>query len=316
MERQQNIGRLREDRRGRLKRYRFPLAMMTPFLICVIIFVIVPIVTMIAMSFTNMDTKLTWEFIGFANYKKIFGYPKLKEIIIKTFIFVISDVIFSVIGSIFVCIVTTYYLDIVYQRKNYGLFFRILWLIPSLTPQIVYMLIWKMFFAAEGYGMFNNMLVALGLTPIDWFTDFSFQLLVFVNCLKSASGSIILFSSAIQQVPQSIVHSARVDGAKNLRICMKVVLPYLKWPITQKTLWSILGNFTAYECIRLFTSGGPMGSTTTYAYYVYQNAYQYYRYGYGAALSVFLVAVSVCIGMIMLRVFKVDKQLRPAKMDI
>ncbi len=308
--------RITEDRRGERRRYRFPLLMMTPFILMVIIFVVIPVILMIVMSFTDMDVKMAWHFVGFKNYTKIFGYPKFKQIIIRTLLFVFFDVLFSVLGSIFVCIITTYYLDIVYQRKSMGLFYRILWLIPSLTPQIVYMLIWKLCFGAEGYGLVNNMLTALHLPAVDWFTTSSFQLLVFVNCLKSASGSIILFSSAIQQIPQTIIQSARVDGAGNLKICFKIVLPYLKWPITQKTLWSILGNFTAYESIRLFTNGGPMGSTTTYAYYIYQNAYSYYRYGYGAALSVFLVAVSVILGMVMLHIFKVDKQLYKSRMDI
>ena len=304
------------DRRGERARYRFPLLMMTPFMIMIIIFVVIPVIVMIVMSFTDMDVKMAWHFIGFNNYRKIFGYPKFKQIIVRTLLFVLFDVFFSVLGSIFVCIITTYYLDIVYQRKNLGLFYRILWLIPNLTPQIVYMLIWKLCFGAEGYGLINNMLAALHLPTVDWFTKASFQLLVFVNCLKSASGSIILFSSAIQQIPQSIIQSARVDGAGNMRICMKIVLPYLKWPITQKTLWSILGNFTAYESIRLFTNGGPMGGTTTYAYYIYQNAYSYYRYGYGAALSVFLVCISILLGMVMLHIFKVDKQLHKSRMDI
>lgn len=316
MEDKEKLRRQAEDRRGERRKNRFPLLMMTPFLLMVIVFVAIPVITMILMSFTDMDPKMTWHFIGLKNFKKIFGYPKLGQIITRTLLFVGFDVVFSVLGSIFVCIITTYYLDIAYQRKNLGLVFRIVWLIPSLTPQIVYMLIWKLFFGAEGYGLINNFLALLHLPTVDWFTTSSFQLLVFVNCLKSASGSIILFSSAIQQIPQNIIQSARVDGAGNLHICRKIVLPYLKWPITQKTLWSILSNFTAYESIRLFTNGGPMGETTTYAYYIYQNAYSYYRYGYGAALSVFLVAISICLGMIMLRVFKVDKQLHKSRMDI
>ena len=108
--------------------------MMTPFLLMVIVFVVIPVITMILMSFTDMDPKMSWHFIGLKNYTKIFGYPKLGQIITRTFLFVGFDVVFSVLGSIFVCIITTYYLDIVYQRKNLGLVFRIVWLIPSLTP--------------------------------------------------------------------------------------------------------------------------------------------------------------------------------------
>ena len=226
------------------------------------------------------------------------------------------NVVLSLIGSLFVVVITTYYLDIVYKRKNLGLLFRIIWLIPSLTPTIVFMFIWRFVFGPESYGLINQMLIFFGLPTVQWFTTSSFALLILAGCLRSASGSIILFSSAISQIPGSILQSAKVDGASNFSILRKIVLPYLSWPITQKTLWSILGNFTAYESIRLLTNGGPMGKTVTYAYYIYQNAYQFHNYGYGAALSVFMVGMSIIFGLIMLRVFKVNQQMRVPRMDI
>lgn len=307
---------LRADRKAIKRKQLFPFMMMSPFFILTLIFVCIPIIMMIAMSFTDMGMTLKWNFIGFANYKKIFGYPGLDKIILQTLIFVFINTLFSVIGSIFVVIITTYYLDIVYRRENLGLIFRIVWLIPNLTPTIVFMFIWRFVFGPAEYGLINRVFNLFGLPTINWFTKYSMELLMLSCCLRSASGSIILFSSAIRHIPNSIFQSAKVDGASNLHICRRIVLPYLKWPITQKTLWSILGNFTTYEAIRLLTNGGPMGSTTTYAYYIYQNAYTYHTYGYGAALSVFMVAMSITMGLIMLRVFNVDKQMQIPRMDI
>lgn len=307
---------LRADMRAMQRKQRFPLMMMTPFFILTFVFVVVPVILTLLMSLTDMGLTLQWNFVGLANYKKIFGYPGMEKILARTFLFVGVNTIFSVLGSIFVVIITTYYLDIVYKRKNLGLLFRIIWLIPNLTPTIVFMFIWRFLFGPESYGLINNMLLAIGLPSVDWFTNSSMFLLMLSCCLNSASGSIILFSSAIQQIPEALIQSAKVDGATSFRICRRIVLPYLSWPIMQKTLWSILGNFTTYEAIRLLTDGGPMGKTTTYAYYIYQNAYQYHTYGYGAALSVFMVAMSAIFGMIMLRIFKIDKQMRPPRMDI
>lgn len=307
---------LRADRRALRRKYRFPLAMLSPFAILTVIFVVVPIILTIVMSFTDMELSLKWNFVGLSNYKRIPGYPDFKKIITRTFLFVGVNTLFSVLGSIFVVVITTYYLDIVYKRQTLGLLFRIIWLIPNLTPTIVFMFIWRFVFGPEAYGLINKFLIDINLPTVEWFTKGSMQLLMLSCCLRSASGSIILFSSAIQQIPESIIQSATVDGASNLYICRRIVLPYLRWPIMQKTLWSILGNFTTYEAIRLLTNGGPMGSTTTYAYYIYQNAYQYHTYGYGAALSIFMVALSVCFGLIMLRIFRVDKQIRAPRMDI
>lgn len=307
---------MREDMRQERRRLQFPFLMMSPFIILTLIFVCIPIVLMILMSFTDMGITLEWNFIGFTNYKKIFTNPEMGKIILRTLLFVAVNVCFSLLGSIFVVVITTYYLDLVYKRKNLGLFFRIIWLLPSLTPSIVMMSIWRFVFGPQNYGLINKILLALNLPAMNWFSDYSMQLLMFAACLGSASGSIILFSSAIMQIPNHILQSAKVDGASNLYICRRIVLPYLRWPIMQKTLWTILDNFTAYESIRLLTSGGPMGSTTTYAYYIYENAYYYQTYGYGAALSVFMVALSVCFGLIMLRVFNIDKQMRAPRMDI
>ncbi len=311
-----NSNKKREDRKSRFRRYKFPFMMTAPLIICVTLFVVIPVIIMIVMSFTKMNSGMRWDFIGFANYRKLLRYPRLKAIILRTLLFVFLNVVFSLIGSIVVCIVTTYYLDMVYQRPNLGLFYRIIWLVPDLTPQLVYVTVWRLFFGARGYGMLNNFLEAIHLPAIDWFTKGSFAILIFINCLKSASGSVILFSSAIRQVPQHIIQSAQVDGAGNLKICWKIVIPYLKWPITQKTLWSILGSFTTYEVIRLLTDGGPRLSTMTYAFYIYDTAIKSFEYGYGAALSVFLVLFSTILGLIMLRVFNVDKQLRSSRMDI
>lgn len=307
---------LRSDKIAKLRTQAFPFAMMTPYLILTFIFVIIPIVIMFCLSFTDFDYSMRGSYIGFANYEHIFQYPGMGRIIKQTILFVGVSVVFSVLGSIFIVIITTYYLDIVYKRKKLGLIFRVLWLVPDLTPTIVYMFMWRFVFGAAEYGLINKCLAFFGLPDVAWFTNYSMFLLLFTTILRNSSGSVVLFSSAVSQIPENVIQSAKVDGASPLTTCFRIVLSYLKWPIMQKTLWTILGSFCTYESIKLLTGGGPMQSTTTYAYYIYENAYKFQDYGYGAALSVFMVIMSCTLGMIMLRVFKIDKQMRDPRMDI
>jgi len=304
------------DNRAKLKTQVFPFAMLSPFLIITTIFVVIPIIIMFCLSFTDFNFSMKGSFIGLENYRQIFRYPNMGQILMQTFLFVAVSVVFSVLGSIFIVIITTFYLDIVYKRKKLGLLFRVLWLVPDLTPTIVYMFMWKFVFGAENYGFLNKCLSFFGLPSVAWFTNHSMFILLFTTILKAASGSVILFSSAVSQIPDNIIQSAKVDGASPLTICFKIVLSYLRWPIMQKTLWTILGSFCTYEAIKLLTDGGPMGKTTTYAYYIYQNAYNYQEYGYGAALSVFMVLMSAALGMLMLKIFKIDKQMQDPRMDI
>ncbi len=298
------------------KRNAFPWLMMTPFLTVITVFVLLPIVIMLVMSFTDMGMTLQWNFVGLKNYKWIIHYPGLHKIIVRSFVFVGVNTVLSVLGSIFLSVIATYYLDIVYQRENAGILFRIIWLIPSLTPSVVYAFIWKFVFGNTDRGLLNGLLAALNLPTISWFAKYPMQIMMLICSLTSASGSIILFASAIRQIPDNIIQAAKVDGASNLRICREIVIPYLRWPITQKTLWSILGFFCTYEIIRLMTEGGPMGKTTIFSYYIYQHGFNLKTYGMGAALSVFLVSLSICIGMIVLRIFKVEQQLQDPRMDL
>lgn len=298
------------------KKNLFPWLMLSPFLIIISMFVILPIILMVVMSFTDMGLTLQWNFVGMKNYDWIIHYPGLHKIITRSIIFVGINTILSVLGSIFLSVIATYYLDIVYKRENAGILFRIIWLIPSLTPSVVYAFIWKFIFGTTEKGMLNGMFAALGMPTVSWFSKYPMQIMMLICSLSSASGSIILFASAIRQIPENIIQAAKVDGASNLRICREIVIPYLRWPITQKTLWSILGFFCTYEIIRLMTEGGPMGKTTIFSYYIYQHGFNLKKFGMGAALSVFLVSLSIIIGMIVLRIFKVEKQLQDPRMDL
>jgi multiple sugar transport system permease protein len=106
------------DNRAKLKTQVFPFAMLSPFLIITTIFVVIPIIIMFCLSFTDFNFSMKGSFIGLENYRQIFRYPNMGQILMQTFLFVAVSVVFSVLGSIFIVIITTFYLDIVYKRKK------------------------------------------------------------------------------------------------------------------------------------------------------------------------------------------------------
>ena len=301
---------------GSLKRKLFPYQMLSPFFILTGVFVAIPIVLMVIISFTDMGLNFEWNFIGLLNYKRVLKDPMIPAILFRTIIFVVLCTVLSVFGSVFISLMTTYYLDVAYRKENAGLLFRIIWLIPSLTPSVVYAFIWRFVFGANDQALINGILSKFGIPPVTWLANYPMQILIFICCLSSASGSIILFASAIRQIPDNIIQAARVDGASNFYIMKKIVMPYLRWPITQKTLWSVLSFFCTYEIIMLLTAGGPGGKTTTFAYYIYKNAFEMHKFGLGAALSVLLVTMSCVVGLIVLKITKVEQQLYPPRMDL
>lgn len=305
-----------EDRRAIRKRKAFPFLLMSPFFVVTGIFVIVPIILIFIMSFTDMDITLEWHFVGLNATLRLFRDPNLTGIVVRTLGFVALGTVSSVLSSVFISVITTFYLDTIYSRESVGVFFRTLWLLPSLTPSVVYAFIGNYIFGPTEHHLLNAIRSWLGMNAITWMAQYPEQILFMFIVISSASGSIILFSAAIRQIPAHIIQAAKVDGATPLRICRKIVLPYLRWPIMQKTLWSVLGLFCTYEIIFLMTQGGPFGRTTTFAYYIYQNAFNLKKFGTGAALAVILVVMSSLLGLLVLKVFRVEKQLQDPRMDI
>lgn len=306
----------KQTRRDIRRRKLFPYKMMSPFFVLTGIFVAIPIILMVAISFTDMGLDYQWDFIGLANYEKVLKDPAIPTILIRTIFFVVVCTVLSVLGSILIALMTTYYMDIAYKRENAGLIFRIIWLIPSLTPSVVYAFIWRFVFGANDQALINGILKLFGMEPVTWMANYPMQIMIFMCCLSSASASIILFASAVRQIPDNIIQAAKVDGASNFYVMRKIVMPYLRWPITQKTLWSVLSFFCTYEIIMLLTDGGPSGQTTTFAYYIYRNAFELHKFGFGAALSVILVIMSGVLGLVVLKITKVEKQLYPPRMDL
>ena len=149
-----------------LRRKLFPYKMLSPFFVLTGIFVAVPIILMIAISFSSMGLDLQWEFAGWSNYKRVLADSSIPIITLRTVLFVVICTVLSVLGSIFIALMTTYYLDIAYKRENAGLLFRIIWLIPSLTPSVVYVFIWRFVFGSNTQALINGVLDKLGIAPV------------------------------------------------------------------------------------------------------------------------------------------------------
>ena len=146
-----------------LRRKLFPYKMLSPFFVLTGIFVAVPIILMIAISFSSMGLDLQWEFAGWSNYKRVLADSSIPIITLRTVLFVVICTVLSVLGSIFIALMTTYYLDIAYKRENAGLLFRIIWLIPSLTPSV------ENVFSGQGWNSAGDMAGKLSHADPDFY---------------------------------------------------------------------------------------------------------------------------------------------------
>ena len=263
---------------------------MLPSLIFFLGFVIIPMVICIINSLTdaNMNTAGLGNFVGLANFKKLWGDKTFREALWNTFLIVIVSVPT-------VCAFSLWVSSAIYKLNSKVLsVFRCIFYLPVVTGSVAVTVVWKWMY--DNYtGVFNYVLKSTGLIEknINWLGDSKYALwcIILILFTTSVGQPIVLYVSALGNVDQSLVEAAQVDGATSFQVFWKV-----KWPQMMPTTLYILvittiNSFQCFALIQLLTSGGPNNSTMTIMYYIYYNAFKLYRYGYGNAMGVILAIV-------------------------
>ena len=111
---------------------------LTPFLILVTIFYVIPAVLTVVMSFTNLDSSFVWEFNHFKNFIKIFKDPNTLVIVRNTLIFVGVAIVATVFLNLLFAVLTTYFV----KTERYSSIFKAILMIPMITPAGVYSVLW------------------------------------------------------------------------------------------------------------------------------------------------------------------------------
>ncbi|WP_099518751.1 sugar ABC transporter permease [Paenibacillus sp. BIHB 4019] len=291
----------------------YPYLFIMPFALLVLVFFILPAIATIIMSFTDLNASMKINFVGFDNFKRIFSDYSMPQILWNTVIFAVITLVFSLIFGLFISIATQYFL----KGKLTAVIYRVLWLIPSSIPAVVYVTFWKYLFDPTEGGLINKFLLLFqpDSDPVSWFTKIAMAIVIIATIVSTTSGGMILLSAAISSIPEDLYKAAKVDGASEKSVITKIILPSLKWPLMYITISDLIGFVSSYFFILLLTNGGPMRDTTTLSLYAYQQAFHLKYYGYGAALSLLVVLISLILTLWLLRLFDFDEMIKPSRIE-
>lgn len=283
-----------------------------PATLLLFMFFIAPVVVDITVAFTDMGRALRIEEFTTANFARMAGDRRIGHALGLTLIYVfLTLAIFNVTFGLILALVTTA------VPERVGGFFRAVWLLPRMSPSVVYALLWAWVAGPTERGLINQVLVpTLGVEPIDLMSDHPMTLVVLANGFIGASMGMIIFTSAIRAIPEHLFHAARADGAGPLAITWHVVLPAIRWPLSFITVYQTLSLLVSFEYIWLITDGGPFYDTTVYALYVYKRAFENGQYAYGAALALLLVAIGIAASLLMWRFFDMKRLLHEPRIEV
>jgi len=281
-----------------------------PFVLLTVLFFVMPAIITAFLALTNLDAAFQGTYVGLDNFRGLFADPLLPRVLLNTVVYVFFTLIcFNTGLGLVLALLTTHIPDRV------GTVFRAIWLLPRLTPMVVYGLLWLWFVDPTKYGMLNTARSWFGLAPLDLISASPWLVIILVNGFIGASLGMVILTSAIKSVPEDYVRAARVDGASSLAIVRHVILPLIRWPLTFVLVNQTLALLTSYEYILLVTGGGPFYDTTVYALYVFRRAIQNGDYGYGAALAFILVVVGAVAALSYWRLLNFERMISAPKIE-
>ncbi len=293
-----------------------PLAFMTPATLLVLFFFFIPVLIIFGISLTNLSTSTgfkNWEWVGLENYRRIFINPQSGFIFRNTLKYVfLTLTLFNVGMALVIALLTTHI------PRRTGFFFRSLWLLPRITPSVIYVMMWKYMAADAPYGILNqHLFVPLGIEPTNWLPAQAWTFVILTNGFIGASFGMIIFTSAIESIPKDYMIAALVDGCNMWQRIRYVILPMIRWPLLFVTTYQTLSLLTSFEYILLLTDG--QFDTEVWSLWAYHRALNNYwgnfQWGFGAALATVLVVVGLVMAIVYMRYFQFNELVQEPKIE-
>lgn len=269
-----------------------------PFVIGLLVFLLVPMIISLYYSFCKYNILSPPQFIGLDNYKNMMGDSVFWKSMGVTFIFACVSVPLKLIFALIVAM-------LLLKNSKVSGFYRAAYYLPSIIGgSVAVAILWKRMFAVDG--VINTVLSNLGIdAKISWLGDTKTALgvLILLSIWQFGS-SMLIFLSALKQIPTDLYEAAMVDGAGPVKKFFKITLPLLTPTIFFNLVMQMINGFLAFTQCYIITQGKPLNSTLLYTVYMYQQSFSYYNTGYGAAMAWIMLLV---IGIFTLILFATKK---------
>lgn len=268
--------------------------LLIPSFIGVGVFLLLPVVIVLALSLTRYDLISPPEWYGLQNYAYILGWERFRNSLWVTLLFTVMTIPAAIaIGLL---------LAVAINRKLPGTsWLRVLYVLPWVCAPLALGVVWRWILDPT-----NGALNALLGRRIEWLADVDLALpaVAFVQVWSTVGYISLFFLAGLQQIPISVYEAAKLDGAGPVRTLWSMTLPLLRPTMFFVTVTSIISSFQVFDSIYAMTGGGPRFSTDVIASRIYNEAFVSLRLGRAAAMAVVLFVVLVTITLIQQRYFR------------
>jgi len=267
-----------------------------PNVLLILVFVYRPLLQSLYLSTLQWNLgSPSARFVGLGNYAEWFSAPTTGRIVTTTLVFTVA----TVGGAMVLGLGLALLLD--RRLKGRGVA-RTVAFAPYVLSGFAVGILWLFMFDPR-YGLVQELLGRVGLGSPAWYTDRPWPLVmvIVVYLWKNLGYVALIYLAGLQAVPQDLRDAAALDGASSARTLRSIVLPLLTPTTFFLLVTMMLASLQSFDIIKAMTQGGPLGSTTTLMYSIYEESFGNGRAGYASAVATVLFLVLLAVTAVQMR---------------
>ena len=263
-----------------------------PWLIGMVFLTLYPFINALIISFTDYNLVRDPNFIGLANYTKLFKDEDFLGTLTATLKYTVITVPLQLAFALFIA----YILNFKLKGIN---FLRTAYYIPSLLGgNVAVAVLWRFLFQQDG--LINRIIGVVGIQPVAWLSSPGGAMSVIIILKVWQFGSaMLIFLAALKDVPQDLYEAASVDGSTKLHSFIHITMPLITPTIFFNLVMQLVNAFQEFNGPYLVTGKGPLNATYLTSMYIYDNAFKYFNMGYASAASWILFLIIVAVTLIL-----------------
>lgn len=265
---------------------------LSPWILGFLIFLAGPMLASIYLSLTNYKMIQPPQWIGLANYERMFTDTFVATSLRVTTIFTAISVPLSIILALAVAVLLN-------QKIVASGIFRTIFYLPSLISGVAVAIVFAWIFNYR-FGILNYLLSLVGINGPNWLGHPRYALWAFIiMSLWGIGGNVIIYLAGLQGVPVSLHEAAKIDGANAWYRFWNITLPLITPVLLFTLIMGVIGTFQTFTSSYIMTGGGPANATLFYLLYLYRNAFNWFEMGYASALAWLLFIIILTCTLIL-----------------
>jgi multiple sugar transport system permease protein len=285
-----------------MKTERAAWLLVAPSLLVITVFFFLPVIAALAMSLTDFDLYAlasirNLRFVGVHNYVELMHTPLFWKALGNTLFFVIAGVPLSIAASLGAALLLNS------KLAWFKPLFRTAFFAPVVTSMVAVAVIWRYLYHTR-YGFINYALDAIGLAPGDWLGDprLAMPAIIFFAVWKNFGYNMIIFLAGLQSIPADLYEAAELDGAGSWALLRHITLPALAPTMFMVSILTMAGYFQLFAEPYVMTQGGPLQSTVSVLYLMYEQGFKWWNLGSATAVAFVLFVLMFGVTLLQMRV--------------